>query len=60
LKSIDRGGWSSKGKRIVCPKCTNDDATLIETVIYGKTSVDLFCEVCAKQWQEDDVRDEDE
>jgi DNA-directed RNA polymerase subunit RPC12/RpoP len=54
----DNGGWSSKGRPIKCPRCSNDCATLIETVIYGKTSVSYFCAVCASEWEEDDARED--
>jgi protein-arginine kinase activator protein McsA len=60
LKSIDRGGWSSKGYPTTCPKCGNDDATLIVTEIYGKTARSHYCSICAKDWEEDDVRDEEQ
>lgn len=49
----DAGGWSSRGTAVRCPHCTNDRATLIETVIYGKKTKTLFCKVCALEWEED-------
>lgn len=55
----DRGGWASRGKRTICPMCKNDDATLIETVIYGKKSQTLFCAVCASEFDADSARDDD-
>jgi hypothetical protein len=39
--------------------CKNDDATLIETVIYGKKSQTLFCAVCASEFDADSARDDD-
>lgn len=58
----DSGGWASKGYKVPCPKCYQDDATMIESAIYGKRSWTLFCRVCAHDWiehepEEDDDRD---
>ena len=50
----DKGGRRSKGRRIACPKCKQDDATLIESVIYGKKTKTLFCSVCSHDWPDDD------
>lgn len=46
----DNGGYVSKGERVKCPKCPNDDATLITSVIYGKKSKVLYCEICSASW----------
>lgn len=48
----DSGGWRSVGQRVTCPHCTNDSATLIETIIYGKKTKTLLCNVCSGQWEE--------
>jgi ribosomal protein S27E len=57
----DKGGWSSKGMPVICPKC-RESGTMIESQIYGKTSYTMFCRVCAHDWiehesDEDDDRD---
>jgi len=48
--ATDNGGWRSKGTPITCPKCGNDSATLLETTIYGKTSLSIFCVICSHHW----------
>lgn len=50
----DNVGWSSKGERVKCPRCPNDDATLITSVIYGKRTKEYYCEICSAQWPDDD------
>ena len=55
----DNGGWRSKGSRVVCPRCSNDDATLIESVIYGNRSTALFCRVCSKEFEDPDAQGSD-
>lgn len=57
----DNGGWSSRGTkvRIKCPRCGNDDATLLETEIYARISHRVFCSICAHDWIEQE-RDNDE
>jgi transcription elongation factor Elf1 len=55
----DSGGWrSGPGREVTCPHCGNDRASLFETVIYGKKSHTLFCEVCSKEF-EHSARDEE-
>ena len=41
----DTGGWRSKGVPIMCEKC-GEDSAMLETTIYGKTSISYFCNVC--------------
>lgn len=53
----DNGGYVSKGVQACCKKCGNDDATLITSVIYGKKSKVLYCEICSASWPDDDDRD---
>jgi ribosomal protein S27E len=57
----DSGGWASRGTKahVQCPKCSNDDSTLIESVIYGKTTRTLFCAVCSHDWPEHEAEDDD-
>ena len=52
----DNGGWRSKGQRVRCPRCSNDDATLIESVVYGKFTMTLLCLVCSKEFENDDTQ----
>ena len=51
---MDNGGHRSRGSVITkaCPKCHEDSSTQIETTIYGKTTVSLFCNTCAHEWRE--------
>lgn len=61
MSKTDSGGWISKGFKVkrVCPSCTNDDQTLIETQIFGRVSRRFFCVVCSKLWVERDYDDDD-
>jgi hypothetical protein len=43
---MDRGGWSSKGTEVQCAKC-GEMGAMIETTIYGKTTISYFCNTCA-------------
>lgn len=57
----DNGGWRSVGslpQRIRCKACGNDDATLLETVIYGKHWRTVYCNVCSATQEPDDTRAE--
>lgn len=56
MSKVDSGGWRSTGTKVrrVCPSCSNDDQTLIETQIFGRVSRRFFCVVCSKLWIERD------
>jgi hypothetical protein len=47
-------------RRVICKRCGNDDARMFETVIYGKRWDTVFCNVCAKEFEVESARDEDE
>jgi len=57
----DRGGWrSGPGREVTCPHCSNDHASMFETLIYGKKTDTLFCNVCAGQFEQPIDQDPDE
>jgi transcription elongation factor Elf1 len=57
----DSGGWrSGPGREVTCPRCSNDKASMFETVIYGKRTDTIFCNVCASEFETSARRDDDE
>ncbi len=62
MSKKDKGGWSSKGMEMQCPKC-GEIGRMIETTIYGRrrrTSLEHFCNTCAFNWETIDEGDEDD